>query len=82
MQAKHRAMNNINDYAESLFQVHDAFSLLLLLLLLLLFVFASICNYFTCLWLDHPFVCLVRFLSVGKCLESLELDRASKGLFI
>ena len=32
---------------------------------------------FTCLWLDGPFVCIVRIFSIGKCFKALELDRAS-----
>ena len=38
---------------------------------------ASICAYFfTCLWLDHPFVCIVRIFTIGKFFKALELDRA------
>jgi len=29
-----------------------------------------------CLWTDHPCVCKVRIFSIGKCFESLELDKA------
>ncbi|KAL5159310.1 putative xyloglucan endotransglucosylase/hydrolase protein 8 [Glycine soja] len=47
VQAKHRVMNSINDYAESLFQVYDVSSLLLLLL----FVFL-LCDSASLLWLS------------------------------
>ena len=42
---------------------------------------SSIYIYFTCLWLDHPFVYLVGLLNVGKCLKTLELDRETRGYF-
>ena len=35
----------------------------------------SLCITIACLWLDHPFVCVVRSFSIGKCIASLELDR-------